>query len=826
MAVKPYAEVIVDVTARKLDRIFHYRVPQVLAGRLTVGMRVVVPFGRRTVEGYILGFCDAPEIPEKDIRDIIDIVEQDTLLNPDLLALALWMSERYMCPKIDAVHSVMPAGARTVARRYVVALAEPIPAGAESPGALNIPEKDIYSYIVKYGKTSYKELNSLFGTRKTGETLKKLAGLGLVEILGEMKAKVRPRIVQKLDTALAKEELNRLITSLEATAPKQAAVLKTVREKGALTLQELARQAGTTPATVRELVKKGYLAPKQTRIRRDPYAFRSFTATEPLNLTPKQSSCLREILLAIDQGRPDVFLLHGVTGSGKTEIYLQAIAHCLDQGRQAIVLVPEISLTPQMVERFKGRFGDLVAVLHSRLSAGERYDEWREVKTGRVKVVVGARSAVFAPFADPGLIIIDEEHETSYKQEDNPKYHARDVAIARARLTKSVVVLGSATPSLESYARGVAGKYRLLSLEDRVTGQPLPEVSVVDLREEMRSGHKSIFSRQLIAKIRNVLARGQQAILFLNRRGYSTFVVCRECGLVMKCPKCSITLTFHSGENMLRCHYCDFRRKSPDICPACGSGSIRHFGIGTQKVEEEVFRWFPGARVARMDMDTTSRKGSHEKILDDFREGKVDILVGTQMIAKGLDFPGVTLVGIITADTALNLPDFRAAERTFQLITQVAGRAGRGTAPGEVILQTYNPEHYSIVNARAHNYTAFYREEMKTREALGYPPYTSLVRIVVHGLEENSVIRGAELLAANLRQALSGYSLGVNQPLLGPAPAPVSKLRSRYRWQICVRGRPGALTRRIVGETVRKAESDSFFADLGISIDVDPVNLM
>ncbi len=822
MAVKPYAEVIVDVTAKKLNKIFHYRVPQALDRRLAVGTRVVVPFGPRTVEGYIVGFCDSPEIPEKDIKDIIDIVEQETFLNHDLLALALWMSERYMCPKIDAIHTVMPAGARMTGHRHLVALDNPALPETELTGTA----KEIYNYIVQHGKTPLKELNKLYGIRKTRELLKKLAGYGLIETVGEMKAKIRPLVVQTLDTALEKEDLNRLLELLNTKAPKQAAVLKTVVEKGALTLRELAAQAGTTPATVRELVKKGYLAPRRAQVRRDPYPARSFTATGPLSLTKTQASCLREITQVIDQNRQEVFLLHGVTGSGKTEIYLQAIAHCLGRGRQAIALVPEISLTPQMVERFKGRFGDMVAVLHSRLSTGERYDEWRQIKTGRVQVVVGARSAIFAPFEDPGLIIIDEEHETSYKQEDNPKYHARDVAVARARLTNSVVVLGSATPSLESYARGVAGRYRLLNLEGRVTGQPLPEVCIVDMREEMRAGHKSIFSRELTSKIRGVLGRGEQAILFLNRRGYSTFVVCRECGLVMKCPKCSITLTYHSGDNILRCHYCDFHRKSPEHCPQCGSGSIRHFGLGTQKVEEETARLFPSARIARMDMDTTSRKGSHERILGAFKEGGIDILIGTQMIAKGLDFPRVTLVGVVIADTTLNLPDFRAAERTFQLMTQVAGRAGRGKAPGEVVLQTYSPDHYSIVNAEAHNYLGFYREEMRIREALGYPPYCSLVRIVIHGLEENSVIRGAELLADNLHRAISKNSLGIDQPLLGPAPAPVSRLRNRYRWQVCIRGKPGALIRQLVREAVRQTENDRIFADLGTSLDVDPISMM
>ena len=750
MAIKPYAEVIVDVKAKKVDKVFHYRVPQKLLGRLTEGMRVIVPFGRRTVEGYILGFCDTPETAGREIKEITDIIDEEPLLNHDLLTVARWMVDRYMCSMVDAIHAMMPAVVR------------------------------------KFG----------------------------------------PRFIQTIDLDVRGEELNDLIAALSVKAPKQAAVLKTVLADGAFTGAELARLSGTTPSTVRELIKKGLLVTRQTAVRRDPYALRSFPETEPLNPTSEQKKALRKITGALDRGKHETFLLHGVTGSGKTEVYLQAIAHCLAKGRQAIVLVPEISLTPQMVERFKGRFGSLVAVLHSRLSTGERYDEWQQIKAGRVKVVVGARSAVFAPFADPGLIIIDEEHETSYKQEDNPKYHAREVAVARARLSGSAVILGSATPSLESYTRAVAGRYTLLNLNCRVSGRSLPVVNIVDLREEMHSGHRGIFSRLLLEQTQGVLERGEQAILFLNRRGYSTFVVCRECGLVMKCPKCSITLTLHAGENVLRCHYCDFRRQAPDICPKCGSQSIRHFGVGTQKVEEEAAKCFPGAAVARMDTDTTTQKGSHEKILNRFKEGRVDILVGTQMIAKGLDFPGVTMVGVIAADTSLNLPDFRSGERTFQLLTQVAGRAGRGDSPGKVVVQTYNPEHYSILNAQNHDYRAFYFEEMKMREALEYPPYCSLVRIVIYGAEENSVIRGAEILAEILRQSAAEHSLSVGQALLGPAPAPVSRLRNKHRWQICMKGKPGKLVRRLVREAVEKARDSNMFVNLGISTDVDPLNLM
>jgi primosomal protein N' (replication factor Y) len=826
MPERRYAEVIVGVTAKKLDKVFHYGVPEQLKATLTEGMRVIVPFGARTVEGYVLGFTDIAGVPDCDIKDIIGTTDKEALLQHDLLALAGWIAERYMCSKVEAINAMMPKGARVTGHRYVFPAEEYNAGKNEDLSSLKELEYQAFQCIVNRVKITEKEIYRQFGERKGRSALKTLNGLGLIKIQGEIKAGLKPQVLHKVELAIDENQLQEIITGLQKSAPKQAQALKTARANGPAGIQDLVNKAGVSIYTVRELIKKGWLEVKATEVRRDPYCSKEFERTQALKLNNQQLKALKKINSAIDSGKHKTFLLHGVTGSGKTEIYLQAIDHCLKKGKQAIVLVPEISLTPMMIERFKGRFGDMVAVFHSRLSEGERFDEWRMIKSGQVKVVVGARSAVFAPFGNLGLIIIDEEHETTYKQEDTPKYHARDVAVVRAKLCRSVVILGSATPSLESYARAKAGNYDLLTLNDRVCERPMPVVEVIDLREEIQAGHSSIFSRSLINKVQEALKKKEQVILFLNRRGYSTFVVCRECGLVMKCPKCSISLTLHARENELRCHYCNFSRQAPVNCPKCSSKSIRHFGIGTQRVEAEAQKWFPDANIARMDMDTTTRKGSHEKILNTFKLGEADILIGTQMIAKGHDFPGVTLVGVITADTALNLPDFRAAERTFQLMTQVAGRAGRGGTPGEVIVQTYNPEHFSILSAQTHDYRQFYAQEMNTREVLGYPPYCSLVRIVVLGMDENNVIRGAEILAENLRQAVAVQNLGVEQPLLGPAPAPVNKLKNRYRWQICIRGTPGRLIRNVISAALEKAEKDRYLANLGISIDVDPVGMM
>lgn len=818
---KPFAEVIVDVTAKKLDRVFHYSIPQALRGKLSEGMRVIVPFGPRKVAGYIINFSDSAEVAKT--RDIISVMDESPILNKDLLLLADWIADQYMCSKVDVIRSMMPPKARA-GFKFVTSGDSTDLFHEEKVNLLNDEENEVYKYILEQSIISYEDLRLRFGA-KTGSLLKKLAGLGLARMSNDVKADQGPLLVQTVELSIPNENVELVIAGFKRS-PKRGAVIITSKEKGPLTINELARLAGTTASTVRDMIKKGYLKASLSEVRRDPYSSRSFPVSGPLKLTDKQDAVLGEIIKALNGSEYETFLLHGVTGSGKTEVYLQAIDYCLKQGRQAIVLVPEISLTPQMVERFKGRFGDQVAVLHSRLSAGERYDEWRMIRSGQVKVVVGARSAVFAPFKEVGLIIIDEEHENSYKQEDNPKYHARDVAVARAKICGGIVVLGSATPSLESYTRAVAGKYSLLTLPDRINSKPMPEVALVDLREEIKAGNRSIFSRELIDKLSWVLERKEQAILFLNRRGYATFVNCRECGLVMKCPKCSITLTYHAWEGVLRCHYCDFQQNSPTVCPKCGSKSIRHFGAGTQKVEQEVNKLFPEARVVRMDMDTTTGKGSHERILNEFKEGKADILIGTQMIAKGLDFSGVTLVGVVTADTALNLPDFRSSEKTFQLLTQVAGRAGRGAVPGEVIVQTYSPEHYSIVNARTHNYEGFYQEEMRIRDALGYPPYCSLARILIYGTEENSVIRGAELLAGELNSITNTFDLGVEQPILGPAPAPLSKLRNRYRWQICVKGKSGQLVRQVIRELFKNTETNPAIKTLGVSVDIDPVTLI
>ena len=520
---------------------------------------------------------------------------------------------------------------------------------------------------------------------------------------------------------------------------------------------------------------------------REEESLQEILPNPPHMLTGEQNAAYQEIRASLDSLKHQIFLLHGVTGSGKTEVYLQAIQRTLEKGRSSIVLVPEISLTPQAIERFQGRFGrKQVALLHSGMLESRRLQEWRRIESGQARVVIGARSAVFAPAKSLGLIVVDEEHEPSYKQSDAPRYHAREVAIRRGELSGGTVILGSATPSLESYYLASSGRYRLLQLKKRVDAVPLPQVEIVDMREEFSLRKRShIFSRALEEAIAKTLEENQQTILFLNRRGFSTFVQCKKCGHTMKCTSCQVSLTYHIETKLLICHYCHASLETPKLCPECRSEYVRFKGTGTQRVESELARHFPGAKIARMDTDSTKVRGSHEKILTAFRKGEIDVLVGTQMVAKGLDYPRVTLVGVISADTALNLPDFRSAERTFSLITQVAGRAGRSSLPGKVIVQTCTPHHYGIQAASRHDYESFYRQEIQIRRELGLPPFTRLVQLTIRSPKESKAIQAAEDLSGELRRCLPANSAEI----LGPSPAAIPRLRRQYRWQILVKAK-------------------------------------
>ena len=619
------------------------------------------------------------------------------------------------------------------------------------------------------------------------------------------------------------DKIKKIIKDIEKKAPKQKEVLKILLENKNKDFikTELAKKAGTYSGTVNRLLEKGYIKSEEKIKRRKPYMEKKASEEKSFKANKYQQKAINKIENNLfNSDFSQTYLLHGVTGSGKTEVYLQLVEKLLKENQGAIILVPEISLAPVMVRRFYSRFGDNIAVLHSNLSPGERYDEWLRLKNGKAKIAIGARSAIFAPVQNLGMIIIDEEHENSYKQSTYPYYHAREVGVKRAKILGIPLILGSATPSLKSYYLSQKNYFKYLSLPERINKRDMPPVEIIDMRDEMKEGNLSIFSQKLKNNIEKALKRNEQILLFLNRRGYSSFALCRECGHVLRCENCDISLTYHSQENLLKCHYCDYQQEIPRFCPECGSEYIKKFGIGTEKLEEEVEKYFPEAEVDRMDIDTTTKKGAHRKILQRLEKNKTDILIGTQMITKGHDYPGISVVGVITADTILNLPDFRSAERTFQLITQVAGRTGRGNIKGEVIVQTYTPGHYSIQAARKHDYQKFYNKEINLRNQLNYPPFSKLVNIIIEGKNNEKVIQGAN----DLGSFFDNYQSEILE-LLGPSPAPIEKLRGKYRWQIILKFSKYNLRKHILKE-IREKFLPYKLKSVKFNIDVDPISML
>ncbi|MFZ5924799.1 MAG: primosomal protein N' [Bacillota bacterium] len=625
----------------------------------------------------------------------------------------------------------------------------------------------------------------------------------------------------RVELAVSSQEAEAFVAQVERRAPRQAQVVRALIKRSlSASGGELQAVPETGSQVVRALIRKGILSARRVEVMRSPVPVSPAGARPLFRLTHDQSRAVAIILAGFEKPHPKPVLLHGVTASGKTEVYIRAIEAAVKRGMGAILLVPEISLTPQVVRSFQEKFGRTIALLHSRLSLGERYDEWRRVEKGEARVIIGARSAVFAPVASLGLVIVDEEHENSYKQEESPRYHAREVARERARTAGCPCVFGSATPSVESFHRALTGEYEYVELPQRIDNRAMPTVEVVDMREELASGNKSIFSRSLARAIGARLAIGEQTILFLNRRGHSTFVLCRECGHALRCPECDVALTYHAEVSTMRCHYCGHEDAVPDICPKCESRYIKYFGAGTERIEGEVRRVFPQARVVRMDLDTTRRKGAHEAIVGGFARGDYDILVGTQMVAKGHDFPRVTLVGVVSADTCLNLPDFKAGERTFQLLTQVAGRAGRGAAPGHVIIQTYAPEHYAVQRARFHDYKGFYEEEIRARREALYPPFVHLVMVVTSGEDPGQVERYAQTLSSAFREEVKSQVRWKDIRVLGPAPCPMRRVRRMYRWQVLLKGAHVADVNDLVRYVLRAYPPA--WRDVTVYADVDP----
>ncbi|MCD8157775.1 MAG: primosomal protein N' [Clostridiales bacterium] len=730
-----YAEIIIEIKAKEVDRVFCYIVPEKLEDKICEGMRVSVPFGRgsRPTEGYVIGISDKPSTTHT-LKEITALKDEFPVLTKTSIELAKWMREKYYCTLTDCLQCMLP--------------------------------KFIWGKVVKY---IHRGKNFAEGD------------------------------------------------NISKSAVKQAEVIRLLKEKSPLRRDFLRNEHKISYETLKSLADKNIIEITEQEESRDLYNTENSDPGLTHNPTPEQQRVIVSIISDFESNDKKPFLLRGVTGSGKTLVYTEVIAEALKRGKQAVVLVPEISLTPQTVQRFINRFGSLVTVTHSKMTDGERLDQWKKARRGQVSVMIGPRSAVFAPFDNIGVIIIDEEHEHTYKSEITPKYDAREIAVKLQEICGATVVMGSATPAIESFYRAENGIYKLLELNNRIN-MKMPEIYAVDMRDEIVLGNKSMFSVKLQNAIKQTLEQKKQIILFLNRRGHSTFVSCRRCGYVMTCESCSVSYTYHMKENRLVCHYCGAAEKIPEVCPSCGSAYIKYFGAGTEKITQEVNKLFPEARVLRMDADTTKSKDSHRQILNAFARGEADILVGTQMIAKGLDFPNVVLVGVVAADLSLNSSDYRSAENTFQLLSQVSGRAGRAESGGKVLIQTYMPENYCIKYAKQNDYISFYREEIEFRRQMKYPPFSHICVVLFSGEDEKKVISFLHRFAA----FLDFYGKGKDYEKIGPGAAAVSKIKDRFRHRVIIKGTEEEKLKNYIFYCLEKFQKKENTKEITISVTMNP----
>ncbi|MBM4447407.1 MAG: primosomal protein N' [Chloroflexi bacterium] len=809
-----YVEVAVNSPIAQ-RRSFSYSVPPEL--KVDAGQAVWVPFGSKTLQGIVVKVSDYPSF--EVTKEIEGVITPLPLLSSARLEVALWLSKHYLTPLFDAVALMLPPGFERRLVTFLQLLQDSV-----DLSQLNPEQRQFISLLEAKDKVNLRALERKFGKKKAESITQQLLRYRLVIKSQQLEeTKVKPKLVAHLKLQIDSDEAGVEVIRLRtARAHKQAAVLEfLIKQLNLVPLSELRKSIACEKGVIESLKNRGLVSLVEVEVRRDPLAHLRIAPTSPPKLTPSQEVAWQSIQSCIAQqhlnNSPLVFLLHGVTGSGKTEIYLRVLGESVAQGKRGICLVPEIALTPQTIERFASRFQGRVAVIHSGLSLGEQFDEWYRIKEGGFDVVIGPRSALFAPQPDLGLIVMDEEHEWNYKQSDkSPRYHARDVAIKLAELSGAVVILGSATPDVETFYRAQQGEYQLVELKERITPygpSSLPEVEVVDLREELKAGNRSIFSRSLIGAMTEALAHHEQVILFLNRRGTATFIQCRGCGFVFRCSRCTAALTYHAAIKELVCHHCRYSGPLPVECPQCFEHSLRFLGIGTQRVEEEVRHFFPQACTLRWDRDVTYGRRAHEELFTKVRAHEVDILIGTQMVAKGLDLPQVTLAGVISADTGLNLPDFRAGERTFQLLCQVAGRAGRGFTPGRVIIQTYSPEHYAVHAASRHDYLAFYTQEIEYRRKFGYPPFSQLACLTFSHTNEIACRKEAQRMSCLLAAEKDRRGMSYLR-LIGPVPAFVPRVRGHYRWQLVLCG----------------ADLDDFLTEIsfprGWVVDIDPVGMV
>lgn len=745
-----YADIIVDITHEKLDKIFQYRIPKEMEGRLQTGMEVLIPFGRanRETKGYVIGFSEKCNYDSEKIKEITQISQNHIAIEAKLVALAAWMKEHYGGTMIQALKTVLP-------------------------------------------------------------------------IKQQEKQKEQRSIRLLLDRREAKERLSYFLSKNQTA---RARVVAALLDRPILPYEYVTRQLKVTAAVLRAMEEQGILQIEAEVVYRNPVTAKR-TKQQSFCYTEAQQAAIHIFCEEYRRGKRGTYLVYGVTGSGKTEVYMEMIEHVIAEGKQAIVLIPEIALTYQTVMRFYQRFGDRVSIINSRLSKGERYDQMLRAKRGEINVMIGPRSALFTPFERLGLIIIDEEHEGTYKSEQTPRYHARETAIARAAMEGASVVLGSATPSMEAFYKAVTGEFRLLRLPERAKQRAMAHVTVADMRKELEKGNRSIFSDALRSLMEDRLKKKEQIMLFLNRRGYAGFISCRSCGHVVKCPHCDVSLSSHRNGKLV-CHYCGYEQPMVTSCPECGSSHVGGFRAGTQQIEELLLREFPQAKVLRMDMDTTKQKDGHEKILAAFSSGEADILVGTQMIVKGHDFGNVTLVGVLAADLSLYADDYRAGERTFQLLTQAAGRAGRGEKAGEVVIQTYSPEHYSIVAAAKQDYEQFFQEEMTYRALMGYPPASQLMAVLVSCKEEELLETACHYLKAYAETCCKKCErAGTSVQLIGPASPYVGKVRDTYRRVIYLKSEQEAVLVFLKDQLEQYIEINSGFQNLWIQFDLNPMSV-
>ncbi|MET0646336.1 MAG: primosomal protein N' [Pyrinomonadaceae bacterium] len=819
-----YAEVALPL---RLTQTFTYSLPLALREDARVGARLLVPFGRTLTTGYVVALHEeldpALGLEQTEIKEAEELLDAEPLLTPEVLEITRWISDYYAAPWGEVLKAALPAGLNAGVDQVVTITSEGRDELARLPERKAATAKGrLLLLAAADGSTTLREAARELGQARAAKAARELTRTGWVTVAHRQRG-TQTRAKKRKAVRLLPPSDNGASGARALTAAQQKVVETLLAGGGEMLFAELLEAAAASASTIQTLERRGLLEVFVREVRRDPLAGARLPDADDLLLTDEQERALRAINEAQNEDAFAAFLLHGVTGSGKTEIYIRAMREALRRGRSAMMLVPEIALTPVFSRRLRAHFGDAVAIFHSSLTAGERFDEWGRLKRGEARVVIGTRSAVFAPVRHLGVIVVDEEHEASYRQQESPYYNGRDTAVMRAHRERAVVVLGSATPSLETYQNARQGKYRYLQLPSRIAGRAMARAEIVDMRVAFKSkGKPEVFSPELLEAIEETHARGEQSIVLLNRRGYSSFVLCRSCGERINCQNCDVTLTFHRSERSLVCHYCNLRQRPPDACPACHGPFMYFIGEGTEQIEEILQKRFPSLRLARLDRDTTARRSTYEQAILRFGAGELDMLVGTQMIAKGHDFPNVTLVGVVSVDAGLAMPDFRSAERAFQLITQVAGRAGRGELPGRVLIQTFHPHHYALRHACAQDYEGFFEEEINYRRNLSYPPFVALASLLVHGED----LARVQTTAAALRDALDRANTERGCRVLGPAPAPLARLRGEHRVQLILKSRSRPRLRTLIEMALGEASAQPG-CDLGsVNVEIDPVNLM